>query len=567
MENNERSARQVAFSMDIEEAANQPFSESPSRFFPLELFKVCPLGVKAFIPGTLTRIQDATHLILVIGTIACSLLVITTIFSLVKAECFRESFCLMEVLSIIFITPCTIYCFRIIGQYDERLNIKQKHAKEQKDNLTKTYNSLLTDMDGLLSKSAESSAGLAERSFESKRRDFQRFLERVKAKYSTLYSGTKGDSDKLLKEFRRFCINWLKVFEECSIDPVQCPKQVITPQELNRCTSISEVADMCLDRLRATEVRFISIQRDQDQQMLRRERKEFTRLTLALPSVENNARSFPALFPTSMVRQQEMSKKRNSWIAVGGRHGWGMSSLAGDGDFPTSLGCGCANLTVLSREHGLLLAGFCVGWLMLILQMLQLFRKTEDGKRNTNISAIFSLSAIVVAQICFFTMLLKFEEIDIVQKLEREVKALAIQNQQVEKQREKMREFWTNAQQLTELWLYRTVPRLDLYKEVHCLLEDADDDLLIKLSNVNQQLEDLESKLCALQAWRCDGALTIEDKKTFGKVVNELCHEQEIDGILLKLEDISSAGMRCLGPTLTSSINGAAIDQQFESFR
>merc|ERR550525_1984641 len=164
-------------------------------------------------------------------------------------------------------------------------------------------------------------------------------------------------------------------------------------------------------------------------------------------------------------------------------------------------------------------------------------------------------------------MLYRFEDIDTVQQLEREVKELSQQNEQVSQQREKMREFWTNAQQLTELWLYRTVPRLDLYKEVHCLLEDADIDLLSKLSNVNHQLEDLESKLCALQAWRCDGALTIEDKKMFGKVVNELCHEQEIDGILLKLEDISTAGMRCLGPTPTSSVNGAALNQQFESFR
>eukprot|EP00419_Tripos_fusus_P026777 CAMPEP_0172724842 /NCGR_PEP_ID=MMETSP1074-20121228/86967_1 /TAXON_ID=2916 /ORGANISM="Ceratium fusus, Strain PA161109" /LENGTH=546 /DNA_ID=CAMNT_0013551437 /DNA_START=99 /DNA_END=1739 /DNA_ORIENTATION=+ len=546
--------------MDVEEPSNQQFIDRSSRFFPMDIFKCCPLGVKALMPGTISRIQDATHLILVIGVIACSLLVISTAFSLFNAKCFKENLCLAEFLSIIFIVPCTIYCFRIIGQYDERLNIKQLQAKEQKDNLTKTYNSLLTDMDGLLSKSAESSAGLAERSFESKRRDFQRFLERVKSKYSTLYSGTKGDSDKLLKEFRRFCINWLKVFEECSIDPIQCPKRVITSEELNRCTSISEVADMCLDRLRVTEVRFISIQRDQDQQMLRRERKEFTRLTLALPSASNNMRSFPASFPTSTLRQQEMTKRRVSWIGMGGGQGWGISSTGGD--YPTNIGCGCANLTVLSREHGLLLTGFCVGWIILVLQIISLLR--TDQKQT--FSVLVTITEVLIAQTCLFTMLLKFEEIDIVQKLEREVKALALQNQQVEKQREKMREFWTNAQQLTELWLYRTVPRLDLYKEVHCLLEDADDDLLFKLSNVNQQLEDLESKLCALQAWRCDGTLTIEDKKTFGKVVNELCHEQEIDGILLKLEDISSAGMRCLGPPPTS-INGAAMESQFESFR
>merc|ERR1719195_2318611 len=102
--------------------------------------------------------------------------------------------------------------------------------------------------------------------------------------------------------------------------------------------------------------------------MLRRERKEFTRLTLALPSaaqmesMSNSMRSFPASFPTSTVRRQERSNRRITWISVGGGHG----------EFPTNLGCGCANLTVLSREHGLLLAGFLVGWIILFLQIIQL---------------------------------------------------------------------------------------------------------------------------------------------------------------------------------------------------
>lgn len=70
------------------------------------------------------------------------------------------------------------------------------------------------------------------------------------------------------------------------------------------------------------------------------------------------------------------------------------------------------------------------------------------------------------------------------------MKELARQNEQVEKQREKMTEFWSNAQQLTELWLYRTVPRLDLYKEVHNQLEDSREDLLTQMAGANQQLEE-----------------------------------------------------------------------------
>merc|ERR550525_2170724 len=113
---------------------------------------------------------------------------------------------------------------------------------------------------------------------------------------------------------------------------------------------------------------------------------------------------------------------------------------------------------------------------------------------------------VLVAEICLLVMLYRFEEIDIIQQLEREVKELAKQNKQVEQQREKMREFWSNTQQLTELWLYRTVPRLDLYKELHSQLEDEnEEDLLTNMTGANNALEMLENNLGALEAWRNDG--------------------------------------------------------------
>jgi hypothetical protein len=420
----------------------------------------------------------------------------------------------------------------------------------------------------LLGKSAESSAGLAERSFESKRRDFQRFLERVKSKYSGLYTDNKGDSDMLIRQLRRFCMNWLKVFEECSIDPVQYPKRVITVEELNRCTTVSEIVDLCLDRLRVTEVRFISIQRDQDAQMLRRNRNEYARLTLALPSTagpptnsmwstapstNSMQHSFP---PTPSMRSRRAAQRLGiSWFAVGSGFGCGCSS-GQEAGFPKELNCVFAHLVVLSQEHLMLLSGFCVGWVIVAMQIVGIMWDQSvkvSGKEPPLLKNVLLMITLIISQLCLLTTILKFEELDIVQQLQREVSVLAQQNEQVSQQREKMREFWTNAQQLTELWLYRTVPRLDLYKEVHCLLEDADADLLPQLSGCNEQLECLESHLCAIQAWRNDGDLKIEDKKYFGKCMNDICQEQELDGMLVKLEEVSATGMRCLMPALPTN--------------
>merc|ERR1719422_2115859 len=118
---------------------------------------------------------------------------------------------------------------------------------------------------------------------------------------------------------------------------------------------------------------------------------------------------------------------------------------------------------------------------------------------------MFGLALTFIALACNVVVLINFENIDVVQKLEREVKELEEQNQQVGEQREKMKEFWGNTQNLTELWLYRTVPRLDLYKELHSQLEDEnEEDLLTNITGANNALEALETNLGALECWRND---------------------------------------------------------------
>jgi len=558
------SARQLqarATSEDIEtpsEAGSTSFLNAhASSCFPFEAFRCLPPMVLAFIPRTWQKIQDGTHLILVMGAMACTIMCVQTLVSLINQGCLKLD-CGTELLILFFIVPCTVYCIRIIGQYDDRLISKQMDCKEQKANLTKSYNTLLSDMDGLLTKSAESSAGLAERSFESKRRDFQRFLERVKSKHSSYYSGAQGDADKLLAQFRRFCASWLLVFEECSIDPLNNPKRVVTEEEMNRCTSMLEIADLCLDRLRVTEVRFISIQRDQDAQMLRKNRNEMKRLTNAMPGV---APPPPVEIPSP---QREAGGRRASWFQLGPGHGLGVNTAGEAGEpFPKEVKFGCGRLVVLSSEHLMLLLGFVVGLALLIFQAWDVayaLASKAGGKRTSwiPVSIYISIAQLLIAELCVFTMLLKFEEIDIVQQLEREVRELHKQNERVGQQRERMRGFWNNVQQLTELWLYRTVPRLDLYKEIHSQLEDTNEDLLMKISSVNQSLEDLEARLGNLQAWRNDGTVTIEEKKGFGKAVNALCQEQELDEVLVKLEELTSTGMQSLAPPTPTHSNAAA---------
>lgn len=531
----------------------------------------CPRGVQFFFPSTCKKIHDSTHGVVVLGAFSGVLLVFMAasmlLFGSVSCAmddmwCVATKF-IFAPLSAAFAIPVVMYCMRILQNFDQELQAKRKKVNQEKENLIKCYQGLLSEMESLLSKYAESASGLAERSFESKRRDFLRFLERTRSRFAVL----TGDVD-VLNQFRRFCINWLKVFEECSIDPINHPKSVLTSEELERCCSIAEVAEVCEERLRATEVRFISIQREQDAKMIHRSQGTLRRMTTP------GHRGLPALasVPDEMTMAATAAQRRSpgypieltrgesscGWLLFGGGFGFRFKKTqTGEDGYPKELSFGCGRLLVLSKQHVTLMGQFLFGWLLVVFQVyvVATIPQIEDPRRNVVRSPYYSsvtLTALSIVQFTLIVLLIKFEEIDTIQQLEREVMELKKQNTTVETQREKMGEFWSNAHQVTDLWLYRTVPRLDLYKELHSQLEDADEeDLLTNMAGANHMLEDLEANLGTLQAWQTDGQLRLDDKKMFGREINQLCQEADFAEILIKLEEVSNTGgMRRLNPSM-----------------
>merc|ERR1711904_745201 len=95
---------------------------------------------------------------------------------------------------------------------------------------------------------------------------------------------------------------------------------------------------------------------------------------------------------------------------------------------------------------------------------------------------------------CLVVLLIRFEQIDVIQRLEREVNELAAESDRIVERKEEMVKFWNSMQQLTDIWVHRTVPRLDLLKEVQGHLEDAPpEDVLALMAGANTRLEDLEN--------------------------------------------------------------------------
>ncbi|CAK0848856.1 unnamed protein product, partial [Prorocentrum cordatum] len=117
--------------------------------------------------------------------------------------------------------------------------------------------------------------------------------------------------------------------------------------------------------------------------------------------------------------------------------------------------------------------------------------------------ALIKTSADLVYVVCIGVLLAHVENISAELLLDREVRQLEQQRQEVDRIKSEMEDFWGNVQQLMDLWLYRTIPRLDLMKEVHHHLEDCPPAAwLANLRHVNRSLENLETAAGHIEDWQ-----------------------------------------------------------------
>lgn len=554
-------------------------SSARSACCPCDLCPCCPPPVRGCIPGTLRKVQDWTHFALIIGMIGSFMIVVKTLYQLCYVRQCTIHYCPTEILGGLTL-PCGCYIMSMLGSYDERIQEKERQIVERRKELHASYDSLITSMDDLLEKAAESSATMAERSFESKRRDFQRFLERAESRYSQMV-GTAVDTEMMVEQFRRFVQRWLVVFEECSVDPIARPKRVVTEDRLDRCTTIGEIARVTLEGLKLTEVRFISSQRDKDQKELkgfRRYRKAMDSGAPASPLQElelmpYSARSGGDSTPSFVsdegsdieVAESSRSKKSSgrsvqllpcTWLQCAcGKYDCKLCHSAVPGQhFPRKTECCCFQLVLISFNQVMLMAGFVCALVIVALEVLpwghdQVLAEAVPVLEHDP-DLIMGIAGAFYA-ICLVVLLIRFEQIDIVQRLEREVNQLTEENQKMKDRKDQMSKFWSEMQELTDLWVHRTVPRLDLLKEIQGHLEDAPThDVLALMAGANTRLEDLENHLPQLRLWRGSGELSEEQKKIFAQRIEKLCREEQLPKILHGIHKVIEERVLSIDPGL-----------------
>lgn len=442
-----------------------------------------------------------------------------------------------------------MYFIRTIQQYDQDLLQKQMDIEMAKDELAKKYKVTVKELDTCIAMSVDTQASLAERCFESKRRDFQRFLQKVSKNHSGSGGKSQAADDVSLYQFRCFVLQWLLIFSECSIDPVSRPLHIVSAEDLDDCKSISEVAKLVEDRLKMTQVKFISSQRDKDKKELfgfcyiwsrlckthrakivaRRNSLCQRRLALHHQDAESGTLKFEH-WEEKVDGPREAVDRR--WLQLG------KSKLccavdrenADESGYPIVLHwCRCKCI-LLSQDHVQLMTAFIVGMMILFIESCVV--------ENSKLALEFEVG---VCLICIIFVLHEFVDIDIVQQLERQLKDVQVEQSKLEEKAKAMREFYDNTQRLGDVWLHRTVPRLELLKQFSEELEDSLAGEPVQfLEAVNANVGTLERSLPALDLWLADEVMDAKQKWLLGDLMNNLTRAHDVKEALAWMPQCSA---------------------------
>lgn len=522
--------------------------------------------------------------------------------SVLMDTCMTEGhlYCAGEFLSLALI-PTLFYWYGLIQQYDEDILKKREQLEALQEESQQLFSDTIKEMEGMLENQAENNAGLAEKSFDGKKRDFLRFVRAAKTKYKNYFTGSKAETVQLANEFRQFVKNWLVVFEEASVDPINNPLQLggENQSEVDSLETLDAIAEWVEAKLKVTTVNFISDQMQTDKQLIanskaeegRRKHKQLMGRNGYLMVKDHVGQSSILRIcfdewrsiAAQAQRVREGGNARDVALLEAGEYGFGRRlslqedeveqrkepclgctwykcsrvklelNLAEDGSsFPYVAYIGFASIIFFSKDHTYLVGAFfaCTGG------FITQFFQPEISLAN------LVLFAIVVVSI--FMVLLRFEFIDEVLRLESEVNDLKQRTGALEEKQKRMAVFWADVQNLADLWLHRTVPRLEVIKEAHSHLEDAKpEDILNLLSQTNQALKQLEASVGPRHLWLKDGGITEADKKRFGEGIHALADNKDLPAVIAGLQQANLAiGDASRRASLQSLVDIKAIQQE-----
>mmetsp|Transcript_15929 Transcript_15929/g.37568 ORF Transcript_15929/g.37568 Transcript_15929/m.37568 type:complete len:847 (+) Transcript_15929:147-2687(+) len=444
-----------------------------------------------------------------------------------RTEADRCIYCTYRISSIFWYLGLTLYLLKVLTSYDDNMYQKKKELRQKSTEVQEIFDSMVSSLEATLKQYVDSNAGLAERTLESRKRDFMRFLRRLQKEAEKQPKRFQG----LEEDFIKFVRLWLRILSECSLEPLRDPKILKykvdgqeRPLQLNDedlrghwdVAAVSSIVAECLDQ---SEINIYSAGVETDKKAVKRlkesfrnqatflkisQRRRHTMLTKSADDLEAQV----ALARKNAGLQEDESKSRAYCILCcmcwslqkifsasrNGKHKWVHFHRC------FSLKLRCIHVVFLSRSHIFLL------WSVLIIP---LFMAAEMWIFSVNFSqgspfSRRSLCGQLVGQIASFLavcgVLYNYVNIDEVQKLEAHLNELQDQEHDLELRRRRLLQFYRSAERQSDVWLHRTIPRFDIMKEMHDAMEDPAEFATI-LKDSNAKLKDLEEALPPLGTW------------------------------------------------------------------
>jgi len=387
------------------------------------------------------------------------------------------------------------YCYEFLE--------KQAEIKKRQESIATAFDQMMRELNTAIGQSLDSQVMLAERSLEAKRRDCNRLLQNILPKLKA-----REEDLALFEAFRNFVSIWLEIFAECSTEPVKMPYLIATEDELiEQCRSAAEVAEYVSSRMKANHIKLISTKQQLDKSQLAAWQKTWALLrnkqkrifeacrcrTVEESEVEEGLR---------VDRSLEINAKETTrrWVTLG-CFGFRIASHENN-KYPIYLDCCFLSIAVLSPEHSRLLVYYLVG-LCLLCWSTTLIAPPP---------VVMGLLALSLTCISF--VLYDFMEFDTVHRLEGQIEDLQRESDGVERKRQQIIDFYAKAQDLGELWAYRTLSRLELLKQLSEELEDvAEGQLVPTTTTLVRSVGNLEGVMIPLASW-LDKTLSTACKKT-----------------------------------------------------
>lgn len=156
--------------------------------------------------------------------------------------------------------------------------------------------------------------------------------------------------------------------------------------------------------------------------------------------------------------------------------------------YPKVVRCALFEVTLLGRCHLLLLMDLLLGALLALAAAL-----APLWSRDPLNQTVLDIAPFVVYELCVCMLLMRIDSISFLVASEHKLCYWQREMDRLVEMREDMLSFWTDIQHLTDLWIYHTIPRMDLMKRIHSWLEAAEPGVVIpQLIALNQRLHHLQ---------------------------------------------------------------------------